>query len=253
MSAVTENMGKRALISQAYLVAYSALAALVGVSGLLWLLVFLFFIIFVLIQVRMSRGALGQGKVKAEEIESDKVIYEEKNLRELQMNDEGLLAEMQQQSKASMLMSAGTFAALLYFFLLWGRIPSLHSFFASQFGLSDKVAMFLAFLVYFEGAFVINQIIILYTARKMGKMPVINMPQGFKVTEKGIILQGLLGRQAIKFPLPSDVSIQVDERRKFVELVKDGKRSITKIRLYTRNPKRVYDLIVRLNRMARND
>ncbi len=251
MSAIAENLGKRALISQAYLVVYSALAAIVGRGKLLWLVILLFFIVMIVVQTRMGGGPLGQKRVRAEDLEVGRTLHEEKNLRELQMNDEDLIVEMQQQSKNTMTMSLGTFIALGYFFLLWNKIPALEAYFADKWGLGVKAAMFLAFLLYFEGVFIINQLFILYSLKKIGKMPVISMPQGFKITDKGIILQGIIGRQALKFPLPDDVKIEVNEKRKFVELFKVGKRSIARIRLYTRSPKKVYDLIIRLNEKAK--
>lgn len=251
MSLATENLGKRALLSQAYLVVYSALAAVIGGGKLLWLVIILFFILMIVIQSRSGGGPLGQKKVRAEELETGRTLHEERNLRELQMSDEGLVAEMQQQSRATITMTLGTFIALGYFFLLWHKVQDLKLYFSTSFGFGDKLSTFLAFLVYFEGVFIINQLFMLYSIRRIGKMPVISMPQGFKITSKGIILQGVIGRQAISFPLPEDVKVEVNEKRKFVELVKVGKRSIVKIRLYTKSPRKVYDLIVRLNERAK--
>ena len=251
MSAYAEDLGKRALLSQAYLIAYSAIAALVGRGKLLWLIIFLFFVVMVLLQTKLGKGPVGQGKVRVEEIEEGRTLHEEKNIRELQLNDQELAKEMYVQSKATMTMSLGMFVALGYFFILWNKIEDIESYFVNNWGLNIKLALFLAFLIYFEGYFVISQLFMLYSLRRVGKMPVINMPQGFKITSKGIILQGIIGRQAIKFPLPEDIAVEVNERRKFVELVRVGKRSITRIRLYTRSPRKVYDLIVRLNERAR--
>ncbi|GAB6147939.1 DUF2208 family protein [Stetteria hydrogenophila] len=251
MSAVTEHLGKRILLSQAYLIVYSALAAIVGRGKLLWLVIILFFILMIIVQSRLGGGPLGQGRVKAEEVEAGRTLHEENDVRELQMNDKELAVEMQEHSKATMMLSFGTFISLAYFFLLWSKISSIESYLAGKFGIGPKTAMFLAFLIYFEGVFIINQLFLLYTIRRIGKMPVLNMPQGFKITEKGIILKGLVSRQAITFPLPSDVEVVLNEKRKFVELVKHGKRSVTRIRLYTKSPRKVYSLITSLNERSR--
>ena len=78
-------------------------------------------------------------------------------------------------------------------------------------------------------------------------MTMLNMPSSYTVTEKGIIYKGLISKTAIPFPLPEEVEVRLDEKRKFVELVKkDQKARVTTVlRLYARNPRRLYQAIRR--------
>lgn len=247
-----ENLGKRALITQLYLVAYSAVAAIVGRGKLLWLVILLFIVVMVVFQSRTSKGPLGHARAKPEDLLASRKLYEEDNLREVQMKDEGLLHELQEQSRVSMYMSVSMIIALAYFFLLWNRIPAIEEYLESHYGLSGRLGLFIAFLLYFEGYFIITQAATVLALRKAGKIPVINMPQKFTITEKGIVLHGVVGKSAVPFPLPEDAKLRVDEKRRFVEIVREGRRSVTKLRLYTRRPRRVYDLISRLNERARS-
>ncbi len=251
MSSYFENPWRRALVTQAYLIAYSAIAAVVGKGRLLWVVIFLFIVLMVVFQARAGKGPLGQGRVDPEEVLAARKLYEEKDVRELQMSDDGLAADLQAQSKATMYVTLGTFIALAYFFLLWGKLADLEAYIAERLGVGERLALFLAFLIYFEGYFVISQAAMMYGLRKAGNIPFINMAMGYTITEKGLVLKGLIGRQAIRFPLPDDVMVELNERRGFVELVKKGKRTTTRIRLYSRSPRRVYDLIVRLNERSR--
>jgi len=73
------------------------------------------------------------------------------------------------------------------------------------------------------------------------------MPGKYIVTDKGIASTGF-GGIAIQFPLPEDVEISINTRRKYVEL-KLGKGQ--RIRLYTKNPQRLYDLINSLSKRAK--
>ncbi|MEB2836234.1 MAG: DUF2208 domain-containing protein [Desulfurococcales archaeon] len=239
-----ESTAKRLLTSQAYMIAYSVLLALLGKARYALLLVFLFWILMFVVQSRLGKGPLGHGRVRPEDVLEGRKLYEEKNVREIQMRDEMLLKEIQEQSKISMYLSLAMLVGLVYFMVAWKQVPAIDHYIAGYIG-EGRLSLFLAYLAYFEGYFVIYQGLTSYALRKVKIITTINTPLSYVVTDKGIVTKGIFGRTAIKFPLPPDVQVRVDEKRSFVELVKRGKRTVLKIRFYARNARRLGDIIRR--------
>ncbi len=242
-----EDLRYRVLIGQASMLLYAVMLTFLGRSGKTFLLVFLLIILFSVLMSRRAKSPLGQGTVRPEEVLQARKLYEETQVRELQQKDKGLLMDMQEQSKFTMYSMVGMLAAMAYFFILWPYIGVIHEYFAGLMG-EGKLSEFLAYLVYFEGLFVISQASYLWALRKVGKIAIPQMPQGYTVTEKGIVIHGLTGKKAIPFPLPREARVDVNEKRGFVEISVEGKRSITKLRLYARNPKRLAEIIRRYGR-----
>ena len=240
-----EDLRYRVLIGQASMLLYSLMLTFLGRSGKTFLLVFILIILFSVLMSRRAKSPLG--RARPEEVLEARKLYEEMQVRELQAKDKGLVLDMQEQSKFTMYSMVGMLAAMAYFFILWPYIDVLHQYFNGLVG-EGKLSEFLAYLVYFEGLFVISQASYLWALRKVGKVAIPQMPQGYTVTEKGIVLHGLVGKTAIPFPLPREAKVEVNEKRGFVEISVEGKRSITKIRLYARNPKRLAEIIRRYGR-----
>ena len=242
-----EDLRYRILIGQASMILYSLMLALLGRSGKTFLLVFILIILFSVLMSRRAKSPLGAGSVRPEEVLQGRKLYEETQVRELQQRDKGLIMDMQEQSKFTMYSMVGMIAAMAYFFLLWPYIDYLYLYVAGALG-EGKLSEFIAYLVYFEGLFIISQASYVWALRKVGKIAIPQMPQGYTVTEKGIVIHGLTGKKAIPFPLPREAKIEVNEKRGFVEISVEGKRSITKLRLYARNPKRLAEIIRRYGR-----
>jgi len=237
-----ESRWKRILTSQAYMIGYSVLLALLGKARYALLLVIVFWIILAVAQSRLGKGPLGQGRAKAEDILSGRKLYEEKNVREIQMKDEELLREIQEQSRISLYLSVSMLIGLLYFLIAWKQVPAIANAVAPYTG-GGKLALFIAYLIYFEGYFIIYQASFEYALRKVGTVTTINTPQSYVVTDKGILMKGLIGSSVIRFPLPSDINVHVNEKRGFVELVRRSSKSIVKIRFYARNARRLGEII----------
>lgn len=239
-----EDVKSRVLIGQLSIILYSVAAAILGRNWKTFILVFILIIIISVVQSRSGKNPLGQEKVKPEELLKGRKLYEESNSRELQTKDTEIMKDMQEQSKFTMYTSLGMLVAMLYFFLLWGYVDELYSVIAASLG-PGKLSEFIAFLIYFEGLFIINQAVYIWALRKVGKVTMVQAPPGFTVTDKGIVLKGIVGSTTVTFPLPEDVEVNVNEKRRFVELVKTSKRTILKLRLYTKNPKRLAEVIKR--------
>ncbi len=239
-----ENLRQRLIIGQVSMLLYSALAAVLGKNYKTFLLAFIVIILMSVLLNRRGKNPLGQEKVPPETILSGRKVFEEENIRDIQMRDEGIMRDMQEQSKFTMYSSLGMVAAMIYFITLWKYIDHLHLLFFDYLG-NDRLALFLAFLIYFEGIFIINQLFMLWAIKKVGKVTVMQVPQKYTVTDKGIVISGLVGKTTIQFPLPEDTFMNVSEKRGFVELIRHGKRSITKIRFYTKRVKRLEELLKR--------
>ncbi|MCE4620204.1 MAG: DUF2208 domain-containing protein [Desulfurococcales archaeon] len=239
-----EDVKGRVLIGQLSILLYSVFAAILGKTATTFILVFILIIIISIIQNRSGPNPVGQAKTKPETVLSGRKVFEEENARDLQMKDTGLMADMQEQSKFTMYTSLGMLLAFVYFFALWGYVDDLERLLAPYLG-QGRLTVFTAFLIYFEGLFVINQLVYIWALRKVGKVVMVQAPPKYTVTDKGIVLRGLTGGTAITFPLPEDVEVNVNEKRRFVELVKHYKKTVMKIRLYTTNPKRLAEVIKR--------
>jgi len=240
-----ESTAKRILLSQVYMLAYSAILAVIGYRrSLVFALIIVFIVATTLVQRRLGKGPLGHGRARPEDILAGRKLFEETNARELQMRDEELIREIQEQSRATMYLSLGALVGFAYFIALWPHIDALMDLVSSWLG-EGRLSLFLAYLIYFEGYFIISQAIQAYGLRKAGTITSINTPQNYVVTDRGIVLKGLIGQSAIPFPLPSDATLSINEKRGFVEIVKRGKRTILKIRFYTRNPRRLAEILKR--------
>ena len=239
------NIRRMALLNQLYILIYSFVLALVGRGKILYLLIVLFIVISLLFQSRRGKTPLGTKKPDVNEILSARKLFEEKSTREYQTKDTGLIADIQEQSKLSMYMSIGTFVALAYFFVFWSKIGDIAKWVSGYVG-PGKLALFLAFLIYFEGYSIIYILFQVYALKKVERIVMFTIPSSYIVTEKGIIFKGLLGNTAIEFPLPPDVEINYNTKRGFVEIVKKNKKTVTKLRLYTRNPSKLASLIEKL-------
>ncbi|MCE4600860.1 MAG: DUF2208 domain-containing protein [Desulfurococcales archaeon] len=239
-----EDVKSRVLLGQFSILLYSVAAAILGRNYKTFILVFILIIIISVLQNRSGKNPLGQARVPPEEVLKGRKLYEEENARELQTKDLDIMKDMQEQSRFTMYTSMGMFIAMLYFFLLWKYVDTLYQYVSVYTG-PGKLAEFLAFLIYFEGLFVINQLVYIWALRKVGKVTMLQPAPSYTVTDKGIVIKGLVGKTAITFPLPDDIEVNVNEKRKFVELVKKSKRTVTKLRFYAKNPKRLAEVIKR--------
>jgi len=239
-----EDVKSRIVIGQLSMILYSVFAAVLGKTATTFILVFILIIIISILQNRSGPNPIGQKKTKPELVLAGRKIFEEEKAREIQMKDKGLMIDMQEQSRFTMYTSLGMLIAFIYFFVLWGYVDDLEKALLPYTG-QGKLTVFLAFLIYFEGLFVINQLVYIWALRKVGTVVMIQAPSKYTITDKGIVIRGLTGGTALTFPLPDDVEINVNEKRKFVELIKKYKRTITKVRFYTKNPKRLGEVIRR--------
>ncbi len=237
-----ENLGRRVLLGQLSMFVYAFILTLLGPTHKAFLIAFVLMIAMMFFMNRSKTNVLGQAKVPAEEILQGKKLFEEKGVRELQMSDSEIMREMQEQSKFTMYSSLGMFFSFFYFIVLWKYVPDLHNMLVAYVS-NDKLALFLAFFIYFEGLFIINQLFMVWSIRKVGKVPMLQTPNNYTITDKGIVVSGLVGKSTILFPLPPDTRMRVNERRKFVELIKHGKRTVTRIRFYTRRVKRLEEIL----------
>lgn len=243
MSSVMQSK-KQIFISQLSILLFAVVAGFLGRTGTLyWIFIFLYFIVYMYLMSKFGQPKY-PSSAKASEIEKGKVLYEETRAFEFVSMDKQYTQEMQEQMKMMNVSMMLSFAVLIYFFLAFGPVIA---YIAPKFS-NEKIGMTVAYLVLFEGSFVISSLGQVYTARRMKKQNkkavMINVPRSFLVTEEGVVLRGFTGGSGFRFPL-NGFKIQLNEERKFVELSNETDKAINKIRLYTKSPKKLYDIIMR--------
>ena len=245
MSYYYENRLLRIGLGQFYIIVYSLIAAWLGIGLRTFLIIMLLVVVTTYIQNRFfSRNPMSSVKVRVEDVAGARKLVEERDLRELQSKDEGLIRDMEAQIKFTTILMLSTFVGLVYFFIAWRYVPSLYELLKGYVG-SDFLANMLAFLLYLEGFFIISQVSTEIALRRAGRITVISMPNEYIVTTKGIVYRGFLSSTALAFPLNPHVTVRLDEKRGFVDIVSEGKVSSTVLRLYSRDPRRLYEIIRR--------
>ncbi len=207
-------------------------------------IILLFFIIYFVAMAKLNKAKASKGKVSVEDLQKAKKFIEEKNAREIMMEDKEISKDMADQMNTMKTMMLPSLIVMIYFFTLWKYVPSIGDTLSSY--VSDhSIAFFLAFLLYFEGSFIISWVGRIALIRRAGHLVTINMPTSYTVTDKGILVGGIIGQQPIPFPLNDDVEVNYSEKRRFVEVVQRQGRNVIKTRFYTKNPKRLYEIIQR--------
>jgi uncharacterized membrane protein len=190
-------------------------------------------------QRRFARSA------KLDDVLSGRKLFEEQKAMDIAVADEELARELTGQVKmlvASFLglgVAVGIFAAIS---LVRGQVVQG---FTALTG-SEKLANFLYWLLLFEILFIASRAATLLVAKGAQKQQPPLIPSRYVVTDRGVAVPGVIGL-ALAFPLPSGYEVRVNEKRKFVEIADSRGR---RLRLYTRNPRRLYELILNLNRRA---
>lgn len=235
---------KQIVISQISIIIFALIAGLVGRGGATyWMLVLLYFIVFTYIMMRLSRPKQ-LAKVDITKIESSKVLLEEKNTYELMNQDKEYMAEVSQQMRIAQQNMLLMFPVMIYFFVAYGPITNtIPNYFENY-----RLGVVVAFLVLFEGSFLLSRLGQWYIERRLkksGYKPImINAPRGYLVTNEGIVMYGLTGKQGISFPVKG-YKLSYNIQRKFVELIQETDKAIVKLRFYTKSPEKLYEILKR--------
>ncbi|MGC8997770.1 MAG: DUF2208 family protein [Fervidicoccaceae archaeon] len=243
MSSVIQSR-KQILIGQLSILLFAVVAGFLGRTGTIyWAFIFLYFIVYMYLMSKFGQPKY-PSSAKATELDKGKPLYEEMRPFEYVSNDKQYASEMQEQMKMMNVSMMLSFVVLIYFFLAFGPVTA---YIAPKFS-DERIGMTVAYLTLFEGSFAISTLGQVYTSRRMkkqNKKPVmINIPRSFSVTTEGIILRGLTSSSGLKFPLDG-FKVELNEERKFVELINETDKAIYKVRLYTKSPKKLYDIIMR--------
>ncbi len=190
----------------------------------------------VLIAIQMIASRVTGGS-KPEVLES-KVLYKEEVDQEILLKDERLVEEYTRVIKATMLPSILTMViAFAAFFLLPHILEPRYTLL-----FKDKMlARFATWITVFETIFGVSWALRL--AAGAARVEPIAVARSFEIREKGVVIKTGPVPTVISFPL-KDYEVSINEERGFVEL--RSKKSRSRIRLYTRRPVRVYELLKRL-------
>lgn len=236
------------LISQAYLL---VLAAVLAAAPRYYLLVFLIYLAIVFgFSMYASRRSLRGAKVSREEIEASRQLFAEKNALDLAATDDELFKLYSKQVKGMILYIA---LLPLYWAIFETARRLMPSFEAtlSAYGLSTVAARFILWVAAFEAMFAISMLTRkltvggFFTTSPAQQPPTV--PASYIVTEKGILVRGAIGN-VIGFPLPEGTEVILNEQKNYVEIrFKNGGR----LRLYTKRPRRLYEIIQRFGKPSR--
>uniref|UniRef100_A0A7J3ZJS9 DUF2208 domain-containing protein n=1 Tax=Fervidicoccus fontis TaxID=683846 RepID=A0A7J3ZJS9_9CREN len=245
-----QSTKQQMLLSQASIILLSVVAGFFGRGGWqYWLFVIVYFIVLAVLMQRLA-GPGREMRASVQEVEGGKVLFQEKECFKIMPED----AEYQKESAAQMrLVQANLilFIPVLFYFMLAYEplLTTVPKYFESK-----HLGYVAAYLLLFEGSFAVSQVGQKYFQMRVGKAGIkpfqLVVPRAFAITSKGVLLQGIVSKTALKFPI-EDYEIRISVPRRFVEFVKDTGKSIIKIRLYTREPEKAYNIIIRKNRIAK--
>ncbi|ABM80956.1 DUF2208 domain-containing protein [Hyperthermus butylicus] len=224
------------LVSQVYFV---ILAMVLAIAPQYYMLVFLiYFVAIMAFSMYTSKRRMKGARIPREEVEAARQLFREDNSFQIAVEDEELVRQLTGQAKTAIM----TFLFLPIYITIFELVRRNYSSLISALqgaGLSETLAGFVVWFAAFETMFLISMVS-RRVVRQAKQPPMV--PRGFVVTEKGILLKGSMGG-VIGFPLPEGTEVKLDEKRNCVEIVFPGG---SRLRLYTRKARRVYELIQRL-------
>lgn len=223
------------LIGQLYLAVLSLVIAIA--PHYYWLVFIVYIVAMMALGMYSARGV--SGKVSREEVVKARTLMKEDKAFEIAMEDEDLIRLYAGQAKSMMIM----LLLLPIYYILFRAAAAYHDEVVANLnsiGIHGVLAGFVFWLLVFEAMFLLSQ-----ASRKLMvgggvKQPPL-VPHGFRVTEKGIVMKGSMG-QVIGFPLPEGSEVKLNESKNYVEIrYPKGSR----VRLYTRKARKLYEYIVR--------
>jgi len=228
------------LLGQVFMIVLSAVLAL---APRLYMVVILLYLGLVM-GLGVYRSRRGVGSASREDVERARTLIKEDKSFELAMEDDDYIKSLSKQMKTMMLNLLLFPVYILIFQLARAMQPGAISYFNSI-GLSDpRLAVFATWLIVFESMFLLSQAMRKVLGGSIEPAPMV--PASYRVTEKGIVLKSGL-KSVISFPLPENTRVLLNESKNYVELrLPKG----SKVRLYTRKARRLYEILTRYGRVT---
>ncbi len=221
-------------------------AAVLAFAPSLYILAFIGYFVVLASMMFIMQRRIGKGSVN--KVLSGRILLKEEKAMDIALRDEELNQELAGQAKVFASSIASLFIVLGLFSFATMFKPQIVEYLHSSLG-NVHVAQFVYWLSLYELLFIFSRIISRIFTRgvDMHQFPV--MPPRYVVTDRGIAAPGVLSGFAIEFPFPEEYEVVLHEKRWFVE-IRTGEKG-RKIRLYTKNPRRLYELITKLNEKMR--
>ncbi|MET1102176.1 MAG: DUF2208 domain-containing protein [Pyrodictiaceae archaeon] len=233
-------MMRMLLISQLSSILFAAILAFIPQYYIL------IFVIYLAVMIGLNTMLQRKGvKGSKDKVLSARVLFKEEKAMEIALKDNKLMEELGAQTR---MMVTSLLSLAIAFLIFWVYnlfkdiiVSRLHVVLGSM-----QLSYFIYWIIVFETIFLLNRLMAWRTlSSQMTQQPL--LPSKYVVTERGITSMGF-GGFTIEFPLPEDHELLVDERRGFVEIkLPKGRR----LRFYSRNPRRLYELIKSLNEKAK--
>lgn len=222
------------IVSQLYLM---VLSLVLSIAPRYYLIVFIaYFAVIIGLSSYVGRARF-KAKYRPEEIKQSRVLLREEKAFELAMQDEELVGIFAKQTKSMLFMFLMFPIYIVLFRTVTANFPQWSESLANTLNGNKLLAGFIIWLVTFEIMYSISLLSRKLILRERVQIPTI--PRSYEITAKGIILKGGFGR-TIGFPLPDETKLNVNEARGYVEIVFPKGNPI---RLYTKKPRRVYELL----------
>ncbi|MEM1545015.1 MAG: DUF2208 family protein [Candidatus Methanomethylicia archaeon] len=216
--------------------------------------VFLGYFIFIMaIMAIISGRGFKKTSMSIRDVLSGKIIVkaDDDDVKPLMSKDPLLNVDLKAQGLTMLTMFTLPLLVLILFYLLNSfRFQSIIASRVSELGYCDEhFGRFLGWLILYALLFSIsslNQIVNRISASKRGYAALM-IAKRYKVTDKGIVINDMT-----VLPAPIEAkSISYDEKRKFVDIIASiasNPIGATKLRLYSKKPKDLYNIILKLTK-----
>ncbi len=222
------------VVSQLYLM---VLSLVLSIAPKYYLIVFIaYFAVIIGLSSYVGRARF-KAKYSPDEIKQSRVLLREEKAFELAMQDEELVGIFAKQTRSMLFMFLMFPVYIVLFRAVTANFPQWSDSLANILNGSKLLAGFIIWLATFEVMYIISLLSRKIVLRERVQIPTI--PRAYEITMKGIILKGGFGK-TIGFPLPEETKLSINEARGYVEIVFPKGNPI---RLYTKKPKRVYELL----------
>lgn len=188
-----------------------------------------FLISFPKLKSQLKGPALEQLK----EIKGSRKIYEEEDSKVLRLisSDAQLAQEMKPLTRSLILSFLAIFFSLAWYYLYFNFAGSL----TSDVSIAGP-SKFIVFLIGYETPYALMVVVSISQTRAAKSF--MQIPRSYILFESGLVGQGTF----IKFPA-DNYEVELDLRRKFVELISKDEKKPMRVRLYSSKPDELFNLI----------
>jgi Predicted membrane protein len=189
-----------------------------------------------------------------EVVQSKRKLHEEKDSKKVMENDKEFINELNSYAKSAMSSLGITFAYLIVLLLVYPHVIGFIN--SDPVLMENKFLFFLSFLALYETFFAISFVMSRIQTRrlnKLGGMPVAGFTYIIKDKGLEVIAANRITLHALHL---ATSEIKLNEEKKYVEIIaRLGNNNATsyRIRLYSENAPKVYELVSRFKKFTKSN